>query len=46
MKYTTPSLRFFEVVAEQGYGNSVVTLPGLGTESDDLIVTPAAENKE
>jgi hypothetical protein len=46
LSYSAPEVNAFVVAAELGYGNSVVTLPGLGTEGDDLIVTPAAESKE
>ena len=34
--YTAPEVEIFEVVAEQGYGNSAL-LPGFGSEEDDLI---------
>jgi hypothetical protein len=34
--YIKPEFEIFDVVAERGYGDSVV-LPGFGTESDDLI---------
>ncbi len=35
-KYLRPEFEIFDVVAERGYGDSVV-LPGFGTESDDLV---------
>ena len=43
--YTAPELNIFEVVAERGYntsepiigGGTSTTLPGFGSESDDLI---------
>ena len=43
--YTAPELNIFEVVAERGYntsepiigGGASTTLPGFGSESDDLI---------
>ena len=44
--YTAPEVNIFEVVAERGYGDSIggdiiggtgTTLPGYGSESDDLI---------
>ena len=41
--YTAPEVNIFEVVAERGYGDSLVgggtgaILPGYGSESDDLI---------
>ena len=36
--YTAPQLDMFEVVAEQGYSVSTgTTLPGFGSEEDDLI---------
>ncbi len=34
--YIKPEFFIYDVVAERGYGDSVV-LPGFGTESDDLI---------
>ena len=34
--YFKPDFEIFEVVAERGYGDSV-TLPGFGTEQDDLV---------
>lgn len=36
MKYTTPDFEIFEVVAERGYGDSVL-LPGFGTDNDELV---------
>ena len=43
--YTAPEVNVFEVVAERGYttsepiigGGTGATLPGFGSESDDLI---------
>ena len=42
--YTAPEMNIFEVVAERGYnvseplpGGTNTTLPGLGSEEDDLI---------
>ncbi|MBR5105431.1 MAG: hypothetical protein IKU93_03230 [Alistipes sp.] len=42
--YTAPELNIFEVVAERGYnvsepiiGGTGATLPGFGSENDDLI---------
>ena len=36
--YTAPQIDMFEVVAEQGYSVSTgTTLPGFGSEEDDLI---------
>ena len=43
--YTAPELNIFEVVAERGYnvsepiigGGTSTTLPGFGSESDELI---------
>ena len=43
LSYSAPEVNVFEVVAERGYGDSLVgggtgtTLPGYGSESDDLI---------
>jgi hypothetical protein len=34
--YLKPEFQIFEVVAERGYGDSVL-LPGFGTEQDELI---------
>ncbi len=34
--YIKPEFFIYDVVAERGYGDSVV-LPGFGTESDDLV---------
>ena len=36
MKYTTPEILIHEVVAERGYGDSVL-LPGFGSEDDELV---------
>ena len=36
MKYTKPELSIYEVVAERGYGDSVI-LPGFGSENDELV---------
>ena len=36
LSYSAPEIDIFEVVAEQGYGNSAI-LPGFGVEEDDLI---------
>ena len=36
MKYTKPDFEVFEVVAERGYGDSVL-LPGFGTDNDELV---------
>ena len=40
--YTAPEVNIYEVVAERGYGDSLVggpgaTLPGFGSEEEDLI---------
>ena len=43
--YTAPELNIFEVVAERGYntsdpiigGGTSTTLPGFGSESDELV---------
>ena len=42
--YTAPEMNIFEVVAERGYnvsepvtGGTNTTLPGFGSEEDDLI---------
>ena len=42
--YTAPEVNIFEVVAERGYnvseplsGGTSTTLPGFGSEEDDLI---------
>ena len=45
LSYTAPEINIFEVVAERGYnvsepvigGGTGATLPGFGSESDDLI---------
>ena len=45
LSYSAPAVNVFEVVAERGYntsepiigGGSNATLPGFGSESDDLI---------
>ena len=45
LSYTAPEVNVFTVVAERGYntsepiigGGSNATLPGFGSESDDLI---------
>ena len=34
--YIKPEFDIFDVVAERGYGDSVV-LPGFGTEQDELV---------
>ena len=34
--YVKPNFEIFEVVAERGYGDSV-SLPGFGTENDELV---------
>ena len=34
--YLKPELEIFEVVAEKGYGDSIL-LPGFGGESDELV---------
>ncbi len=34
--YLKPELDIYEVVAEKGYGDSVL-LPGFGSESDELV---------
>ena len=36
MNYTKPELSIYEVVAERGYGDSVL-LPGFGSEEDELV---------
>ena len=36
MKYTTPEISIYEVIAERGYGDSVI-LPGFGSEDDELV---------
>ena len=36
MRYNKPDFEIFEVVAEHGYGDSVL-LPGFGTENDELV---------
>ena len=44
VSYTAPEVNIFEVVAERGYnisepvsGGTNTTLPGFGSEEDDLI---------
>ena len=45
LSYSAPEINIFEVVAERGYnvsepiigGGTSTTLPGFGSESDDLI---------
>ena len=45
LSYSAPEMNIYEVVAERGYntsepiigGGSSATLPGFGSESDDLI---------
>ena len=45
LSYTAPEVNIYEVVAERGYntsepiigGGTSTTLPGFGSESDDLI---------
>ena len=34
--YTKPQFEIYEVVAEKGYGDSVL-LPGFGRENDELV---------
>ena len=34
--YTKPQFEIYEVVAEKGYGDSVL-LPGFGSENDELV---------
>lgn len=34
--YIKPEFEIFEVVAEKGYGDSIL-LPGFGSESDELV---------
>ena len=34
--YTKPQFEIYEVVAEKGYGDSVL-LPGFGGENDELV---------
>ena len=36
LSYSAPEFEIYEVVAEGGYGDSV-SLPGFGTENDELI---------
>ena len=36
LSYSAPEVNVFEVVAERGYGDSVL-LPGFGSESDELV---------
>ena len=35
-KYLRPEFEIFDVVAERGYGDSVL-LPGFGSEQDELV---------
>ena len=35
LSYSAPEVNIFEVVAERGYGDSVI-LPGFGSEEDEL----------
>ena len=38
LSYSAPELNIYEVVAERGYSVSTgTTLPGFGSEEDDLI---------
>ena len=36
LSYSAPEVSVFEVVAERGYGDSVL-LPGFGSEDDELV---------
>ena len=36
LSYSAPEVNVFEVVAERGYGDSVI-LPGFGSEDDELV---------
>ena len=36
LSYSAPEVNVFEVVAERGYGDSVI-LPGFGSEEDNLV---------
>ena len=36
LSYSAPEVNIFEVVAERGYGDSVI-LPGFGSEDDELV---------
>ena len=36
LSYSAPEVNVFEVVAERGYGDSVI-LPGFGSENDELV---------
>ena len=36
LSYSAPEVNVFEVVAERGYGDSVL-LPGFGSENDELV---------
>ena len=36
LSYSAPEVSVYEVVAERGYGDSVL-LPGFGSESDELV---------
>ncbi len=36
LSYSAPEVKVFEVVAERGYGDSIL-LPGFGSENDELV---------
>ena len=36
LSYSAPEVSVYEVVAERGYGDSVI-LPGFGSEDDELV---------
>ena len=36
LSYSAPEVNVYEVVAERGYGDSVI-LPGFGSEDDELV---------
>ena len=36
LSYSAPEVNVFEVVAERGYGDSIL-LPGFGSENDELV---------
>ena len=36
LSYSAPEVNIYEVVAERGYGDSIL-LPGFGSESDELV---------
>ena len=36
LSYSAPEVNIYEVVAERGYGDSVI-LPGFGSEDDELV---------